>query len=149
MIDTLREWFLPNILDKKFTYTINSYGNAERRYEYYNFLRKDIPFDKEFNEYLVTLTKDTNFTYQVYHIHKWKEGYFFNEHIDDRANRKFAYVCELKESECKTKLLVENKPLEEGYFGVTTKHRVPVIKSGERISLTVFGSNIIERKEVI
>ena len=51
-------------------------------------------------------------------------------------------MCELQESKCKTKLLVEDTKLEEGWFDVYTKHRVPTITDGERISLTIFGKKI-------
>ena len=132
------DWFLNNIKNKEFTKR-DKYG---RNYEFYNFSRDQVPFDSNFHSYLKSFVKDTEFEYDNYHIHKWKVGSYFNEHIDNRDNRKFAYMCELQESKCKTKLLVEDTKLEEGWFDVYTKHRVPTITDGERISLTIFGKKI-------
>ena len=140
-----KDWFLNDIKTKIFestSYLRYSYGN--RKYEHYNYDRSDIPFDDDFNEYLISLVGDSSFDYNIYHIHKWKPGYFFSEHNDNRDNRKFAYVCELQESECKTKLIVNGNPLTEGWFDVHTKHELPTILKGERISLTVFGKHKIE-----
>ena len=142
-------WFLQNITNKVFTLTHNKLGGVSRKYEYFNFSRTEVPFDTEFFEFLKSYVGQSNFTYDAYHIHRWKSGYFFDEHIDDRADRKFSYVAELKESECKTKLLVENYPSEEAWFDVRTKHTVPKVKEGERISLTVFGKKIQEIKGLI
>ena len=135
------DWFLENIKSKTFT--------PEKRkhcqYEYFNFYKDDVPFNREFNQFLIKRIGDNKFDYDVYHIHKWNEGSFFKTHTDDRDNRRFALVQELKESECKTKLLVEGAETEYALFDVYTEHSVPIIKKGERISLTVFGKKIIKK----
>lgn len=136
-----KDWFLKNIEDKNFTLIDMPLKNYGRKYEFYNFGRNEVPFDLEFEKYLKEFIKDSQFVFDCYHIHKWKEGYYFDSHIDDRENRKFSYVCELKESDCKTKLLVNNILTEEGWFNVQTEHRVPKVEKGERISLTIFGKN--------
>lgn len=143
-----KDWFLENIKDKKFVLTNVPSPKYGRKYEYYNFGRHEVPFDAEFRTYLETFVGDSNFDYDCYHIHKWKVGSYFDEHIDDRENRKFSYVCELKESECKTKLLVNNVLTEEGWFDVHTNHRVPKIQKGKRISLTIFGKNRLKKSLV-
>jgi len=141
-----KDWFLENIKDKEFK-KIKSFSKSYgRQYEYYNLGKHIVPFDFEFKKYLESFVNDNNFDYDCYHIHRWSEGCYFDEHIDDRENRKFSYVCELQQSECKTKLLVENKPIDEGWFDVQTLHMVPKIKKGERISLTVFGKNKIKKR---
>ena len=135
------DWFLNDIADKTFT-------NLKRRhcdYDFYNYHKDSVPFHAEFNQFLVNLVNDDNFHYDIYHIHRWKEGSYFNRHNDDKANRKFAYVHELQESECKTKLLVEDKDSEYGWFDAYTYHSVPKIQKGVRISLTVFGKKIIKK----
>ena len=143
-----KDWFLDTIKDKKFTKAYSPSKKYGRKYEYYNLGRHEVPFDLEFKKYLETFVGDSDFEFECYHLHKWSVGSFFNEHIDDRENRKFSYVCELQESECKTKLLVENILTEEGWFDVHTIHKVPVIQKGERISLTIFGKNIIKKSLV-
>ena len=128
------DWFLENIKSKTFT--------PEKRkhcqYEYYNFYKDNVPFNREFHQFLSKQIGDNKFDYDVYHIHKWNEGSFFKTHIDDRDNRRFALVQELK-------LLVEGIKTEYALFDVHTEHSVPVIKKGERISLTVFGKKIIKK----
>jgi hypothetical protein len=135
------DWFLDNTINK--TFTIEKRKHCQ--YEYFNYHRDSVPFDSDFNLFLSKLVGDSNFNYDVYHIHKWKEGSYFNTHKDDRDNRRFAYVQELQESECKTKLLVNETAKEYDWFDVHTYHSVPVIKKGERISLTVFGKKIIKK----
>lgn len=140
-----KEWFLNNIKNKNFIETHIPRKKYGRKYEYYNFGRDEVPFDSEFQLFLENLIGDDNFVFECYHIHRWKIGSYFSTHQDNRENRKFAYVCELKESDCKTKLLVENKEVEEGWFDVHTNHEVPKIKKGERISLTIFGKNKLKK----
>ena len=135
------EWFLENTANK--TFTIEKRKHCQ--YEYFNYHRDNVPFDTQFNQFLSRLVGDSKFNYDVYHIHKWKEGSYFNEHKDDRDNRRFAYVHELQESDCKTKLLVNGTAKEYDWFDVHTYHSVPVIKKGERISLTVFGKKLIKK----
>jgi len=135
------KWFLNYISDKKFVIENIPYYRIKRNYQYYNIKSTEVPFHKEFFDYLTEFTNIDDFIFDFYHIHKWSVGSFFSSHIDNRDNRKFAYVCELQESNCKTKLLVEDKPTDESWFNVHTKHEVPKIKDGERISLTVFGKN--------
>ena len=141
MKEEYKDWFLNNIKDKEFTIIDMPLKRYGRKYEYYNFGRHEVPFDLELNSYLQDFVGDDNFEYDCYHIHRWKVGSYFSTHHDDRENRKFSYVCELQESNCKTKLLVDNILTEEGWFDVYTKHEVPPIKDGERISLTIFGKN--------
>jgi hypothetical protein len=136
-----KKWFLENIIDKEFTQIDLPYRQYSRKYEYYNFDRHEVPFDSDFEKYLIQFVQTNDFEYDCYHIHKWGVGSYFDEHIDERVNRKIVYVCELQESKCKTKLIVENKEKEEDWFGIYTNHTVPKIKEGERISLTVFGKN--------
>ena len=114
MITEYKEWFLENIKDKIFTREDYSYKNVSRKYEYYNFARDEVPFDSDFESFLKSIIGNDDFTYECYHVHKWKVGDFFEPHHDNRENRKFSYVCELQESDCKTKLLVENNPINEG-----------------------------------
>lgn len=141
-----KNWFLDYTSHAKFIQLEHSLSNINRKYEYYNIQREEVPFDSAFNRYLENLVGNTDFTYDLYHVHKWKVGSYFDPHIDARDNRKFAYVCELKESKCKTKLLVNDKQVEESVFSVYTEHKVPEIKLGERISLTVFGKNIKNKR---
>ena len=135
------DWFLENIKDKEFTKIDAPSKLYGRKYEYYNFGRNEVPFDSEFKLYLQSFVNVIDFEYDCYHIHKWNVGSYFSVHHDDRENRKFSYVCELQESDCKTKLLVGDEPTEEAWFDVYTKHEVPLIKKGQRISLTIFGKN--------
>src|SRR6056300_570897 len=134
-----KNWLLNHVEGKQFTQSINKGKHGSRRYNYFNVHRNDVPFDDEFNNTLVELLGDSNFDYTLYHIHKWHEGCFFSTHTDERENRRFAFMSELQESTCKTKLLVENKPVVEGIFLSNVRHEVPVIKQGTRLSLTVFG----------
>ena len=43
----------------------------------------------------------------------------------------------------------EEKAKEYGWFDVHTYHSVPIIKKGERISLTVFGKKVIKKLGLI
>lgn len=143
------KWFLSYVSNKTFEVENTPYFRIKRNYQYYNIKTSEVPFHKEFFNYLVEFTKTDDFNFDFYHIHKWSVGNFFSSHIDNRDNRKFAYVCELQESNCKTKLLVEGKPIDESWFNVHTRHEVPKIKDGERVSLTIFGKNKQVTKGVI
>lgn len=149
MKDTWKEWFLTYVNDKDFTLTDSPYSGIKRNYRFHNINKKYVPFHAEFKEFLKNYTGVGDFTYDTYHVHTWQEGSFFSKHKDDRDDRKFAYVYELQESECKTKLEVEGNKITEGWFDVFTKHEVPVIKKGKRFSLTVFGKHTNINKEVI
>lgn len=141
MKEEWKEWFLNHISDKKFVVEKIPYSGVKRNYQYHNIGISEVPFHKQFFDYLKELTKIDDFIIDFYHLHKWSVGSFFSLHTDNRDNRKFVYVYELQESNCKTKLLVENEPIDTGWFDVHIKHEVPKIKDGERISLTVFGKN--------
>lgn len=143
------DWFVKHVSNKEFTLENIPYFNIKRNYSFYNINSSDVPFHSEFFEYLKKYTGIDDFTFDIYHIHRWVKGSFFSKHIDNRDNRKFAYVYELQESECKTKLLVNNNSVNEGWFDVHTNHEVPTIISGERISLTVFGKNFNNTKGYI
>lgn len=115
------------------------YDGIWRAYDFYNIKREIVPFDSEFNNFLIELTGDTEFTYEVYHLHKYRPGDRFDEHNDALLNRKFAYCCELKPSDCNAKLVVDGQRVDEAWFDVNTSHYVEEIKQGHRYSLTVFG----------
>lgn len=149
MKDEWKDWFIDFISDKNFTLTNTSYSGISRNYKFYNIDKIYIPFHDEFRTFLKQYTGVNDFTYDTYHVHLWEEGSFFSTHKDDRDDRKFAYIYELQESDCKTKLSVEGKNIEEGWFDVYTKHEVPLITKGTRLSLTVFGKHTKNNKEVI
>lgn len=131
------DWFINNRESKQVKVDF-----PDRRYVYTNKYYTEVPFHTELKEYIYSLDDITQYTeYHYYHIHTWKEGDFFKEHIDGNYRRKWAYVCELQPSECKTKLVVDGLEMEEGIFDAFTLHRVPKIRQGTRISLTVFGSS--------
>ena len=131
-----KNWFIQNRnIDQE------SYNWPDRSYEYTNIHYSKVPFHKELKEHIYSFEGiDISTEYDTYHIHTWKEGDFFNEHMDNNFRRKWAYVCELKASECNTKLVVGGFEMEEGVFDSFTLHRLPKIQQGTRISLTVFGS---------
>jgi hypothetical protein len=133
-----KDWFIRNRnIDQE------SYNRPDRSYKYTNTHYSKVPFHKELKEHIYSFEGiDISTEYDTYHIHTWKEGDFFNEHMDNNFRRKWAYVCELKPSECNTKLVVNGFEMEEGVFSSTTLHRLPKIQQGTRISLTVFGSTI-------
>jgi len=133
-----KEWFINNRDLKQ-----ESYRWPDRSYSYTNINYRDVPFHNELKEHIYQydlIPPDTY--YDTYHIHTWNEQDFFDEHMDSNFRRKWAYVCELKASECHTKLIVNGEDMEEGVFSSTTLHRLPKIQQGTRISLTVFGSTI-------
>ena len=134
-----KNWFLDYTGNREFFTEQFPFYDIDRNYQIYNINPSEVPFHEEFVNNLKDLTGIEDFAVEQYHIHKWSKGSFFTEHIDDRDDRIFAYVCELKESDCKTKLLVNGEPTEEAWFDVRTRHEVPEIKKGVRISLTVFG----------
>lgn len=142
------EWFINKSAELANSHSHLKYvGKYEKSigvyYEYINIHKNLVPFHNDLFNYITSLddiTKQTN--YDMYHIHYWNEGNYFVEHVDDNFNRKWAYVCELKPSECNTHLLVNGFPFLEGIFDSQTKHEVPKIKKGKRISLTVFGTPI-------
>lgn len=131
------DWFL-----KASENTQAYYNLSDRRYSYINLYKTKVPFHNELEEYIFSLHSFNDTYYEQYHVHTWNVGDYFNEHIDSNFNRKWAYVCELKPSDCNTSLLVEGKEFKEGVFDSFTKHNLPPIKKGTRISLTVFGSAI-------
>lgn len=131
-----KDWFIENRSKEQ-----EIYNWPDRSYSYTNIYYKDVPFHNELKEHIYSynvVSPDTH--YDTYHIHTWKEGDFFDEHMDNNFRRKWAYVCELKPSECNTKLVVDGIEMEEGVFSSTTLHRLPKIQQGTRISLTVFGT---------
>lgn len=128
-------WFIENLSNKDLTLI----QKEDRQYQFYNFGRHEVPFDSEILEYVKKVVGMDDITYDCYHTHVWNEGDFFDTHTDNRFGRIFSFVCELQQSDCKTKLLVEDQKVDEGWFDVLTEHRVPKIKKGQRISLTIFG----------
>lgn len=134
-----KEWFVQN---SDLAGDVNQYDWEDRKYLYLNIHNDKVPFHEELKEYIFSLnTSNEETDYEIYHVHYWNEGDFFSEHIDNNFNRRWSYVCELQPSECGTSLLVEGKPIKEGLFDSNTKHEVPPIQKGTRISLTVFGSS--------
>jgi len=130
-----KNWFIDN-----FYPLTDVVEKSDRKYTFKNFYYTEVPFHNELKSYILSLNTITVGTsYEVYHVHRWEQGSFFNEHVDSNKNRRWAYVCELKSSECGTSLLVEGIKTKEGLFDCTTLHEVPTIKEGVRISLTVFG----------
>ena len=131
-----KDWFIQNRdIDQE------SYNWPDRSYKYTNIHYSSVPFHKELKEYIYSYELISPETiYDVYHIHTWDEGDFFDLHIDNNFRRKWAYCCELKASECSTKLIVNGERIEEGIFDSFTLHMQPKIQQGTRISLTVFGS---------
>lgn len=131
-----KDWFISKLYP--LTDTVNW---QDRSYSYTNLPISQVPFHKDLLYYIQSLSSITqNTKYDLYHVHKWSEGDYFNEHADYNMHRKWAYVCELQSSECNTSLLVEGIPTKEGLFDSNTLHEVPKIQKGTRISLTVFGS---------
>jgi hypothetical protein len=131
-----KDWFIQNRQKQQ-----TNVEYADRQYSFTNYYIGNVPFHNELKEYIFSLSEITKGTdYDVYHVHTWNEGDYFDEHIDNNFRRKWAYVCELQESECGTSLIVEGNNKKEGIFDSNTKHEVPKIKKGTRISLTVFGS---------
>lgn len=138
MKEEWKEWFIHNT---DLCGDSGQYDWEDRRYLYGNMHYTNVPFHEELKEYIFSLNPLNEETdYEVYHIHIWKEGDFFEEHIDNNFNRRWSFVSELKSSDCGTTLLVEGKPFKEGLFDFKTKHEVPKIQKGTRISLTVFGN---------
>lgn len=136
MKEEWKEWFISKINEE-----VEEYDLDDRRYSYLNLFYTEVPFHEELKKYIFSLNPLNEETdYEVYHIHIWKEGDFFEEHIDNNFNRRWSFVSELQSSECGTTLLVEGNPLKEGLFDFKTKHEVPKIQNGTRISLTVFGN---------
>ena len=130
-----KDWFIENRSLKQYLKE-----ETDRNYSYTNIYCKDVPFHQELKNYLYSydlVSPDAE--YNVYHIHTWNEGDFFNEHTDNNLGRKWAYVCELKASECNTMLKVNGEDMLEGVFDSNTLHTLPAIKKGTRISLTIFG----------
>lgn len=130
-----KDWFIENRDLKQYTYK-----ESDRSYSCTNIYFKDVPFHQDLKEYIYSYNLvSPNTDYKVYHIHTWNEGDFFNEHTDNNLSRIWAYVCELKASECNTKLKANGEDMIEGVFDSNTLHTLPMIKKGIRISLTVFG----------
>ena len=134
MKQKFRDWFLN--VDKP---SQGNYNLADRKYSFVNLYKDEVPFHEELSTYISSLHSISNTYYDLYHLHTWNEGDFFDEHIDNNFGRKWAYVCELKSSDCNTSLLVEGEEFKEGVFDSTTAHNLPPVKRGTRISLTVFG----------
>jgi len=131
-----KSWFVDQLYELS-----GEYIRDDRSYSYKNIEIDEVPFHTELKSYIYSLSNITDDSqYKVYHIHKWEVGDFFDEHTDNHFNRKWAYVCELHQSLCNTSLIVDNNPIKEGIFSSTTLHRLPKIKNGTRISLTVFGT---------
>lgn len=137
MKDEFKEWFLTRDRPKQGFYTL-----PDRKYSFINFHISEVPFHTKLRDYIYSLHSLPYGEYDVYHLHFWEEGDFFNEHTDNNFRRIWAYVCELKPSDCNTSLLVEGKEFKEGVFDSNTLHSLPPIKKGTRISLTVFGSEV-------
>jgi len=132
-----KDWFIKS---RKTNQDVRLFQN--RKYYYTNIPKSDVPFHNELKEYIFSLSDITdNTSYEIYHIHTWYENDYFGLHTDGHYNRKWAYVCELKPSECNTSLIVNGKEIKEGIFDTNTLHEIPPIKKGIRISLTVFGLN--------
>jgi len=132
-----KDWFINKREEDQKTRTFSN-----RNYYFTNLSKEEVPFHDELKSYIFSLSDITDDTYyELYHIHTWNEGNYFGEHTDSHFNRKWAYVCELKPSDCNTSLMVGDTPYKEIIFETNIKHRIPEIKKGARISLTVFGLN--------
>lgn len=116
-----------------------NFCSSDRRYSYVNFSKHNVPFNQHLENHIFSFHSFTNTYFDIYHLHIWNEGDFFEEHRDNNFGRKWAYVCELKSSDCNTSLMVDGRELKEGVFDSNTLHFLPPIKKGVRISLTVFG----------
>ena len=135
MKEEWKKWFISQLISISGTYDWK-----DRSYSYTNIDVEDVPFHKELMKHIYSLDEITcDSQYKVYHIHKWSVGDYFDEHMDNNFNRKWAYVCELQPSDCNTSLVVDGFPIKEGVFSSTTLHRLPKVQEGIRISLTVFG----------
>ena len=134
MKQEFKDWFL-NSLNRAQTLI----SSDDRRYSFINFHKKEIPFHQELENHIFSLHPFSNTYFDIYHLHIWGKGDYFDEHRDSIFGRKWAYVCELKSSYCNTSLIVNGKELKEGVFDSSTYHYLPPIKLGTRISLTVFG----------
>ena len=138
MKEDWKRWFLNKVENAQ---NSDFYDLEDRKYQFLNLYKDEVPFHKELRNYIFSLNSNDEATdYEVYHIHTWNEDDFFLEHIDNNFKRRWSYICELQSSQCNTSLLVEGKPLKEGLFDSNTKHEVPKIQKGTRISLTVFGT---------
>ena len=134
MKQEFKDWFLNTDKPIQGEYTLE-----DRKYSFINFYKDEVPFHSELRDYIFNLHPFQNTYYDLYHLHYWNEGDFFKEHIDDNFGRKWAYVCELKQSDCNTSLVVNGESIKEGVFDSKTPHYLPEIKKGTRVSLTVFG----------
>jgi len=110
-----------------------------RKYTFYNIPMEEVPFHNELSNYIYSLHSFPDTFYKWYHLHIWDKGDFFDEHTDFHVGREWSYVCELQASKCNTSLVLDGKEIKEAIFDTKVLHRVPPMKEGTRISLTVFG----------
>jgi len=112
----------------------------QRKYSFCTLLRDEIPFDAELDEYIKKFIGDDDYLNTRYILIKYEKGDFIGEHCDKYKSNVVTYVCELKPSNCNSKLIIDGVPYDEASYDNTVSHRVDEIKDGTRISLTMFGS---------
>ena len=55
------------------------------------------------------------------------------------GNNVVTYVCELQSSDCESHLIINDRETNEAHYTIDVSHEVKTIKSGTRISLSMFG----------
>lgn len=132
------QWFV-NQIDNGRLLNYEQRDSPDRKYWYTNFALYEVPFHMEFKSWLSKYADRDDFDMECYHVHVWEPGCYFDEHTDNVNRRMFTYVCELQSSDCEGGLYIDEQLITEGVFPTHTPHRVDKIKSGKRISLTIFG----------
>lgn len=110
-----------------------------RKYSYSTLHRNEVPFDKELDEYISSFIGHSDYINHEYVLIKYEVGDFIGKHKDEYGNNVVTYVCELQSSDCKSHLIINNEETNEAHYTIDVSHEVKKIKSGTRISLSMFG----------
>ena len=110
-----------------------------RKYSFCTLPRNEVPFDAELDSYINNFIGHSDYVNNEYVLIKYDVGDFIGEHLDKYGNNVVTYVCELQSSDCKSHLIIDGEEKQEAKYTIDISHRVDKIKSGTRISLSMFG----------
>ena len=147
-----KEWILNYSKTKDWTFVDKSDDiYFPKKYSYCVLDRNEVPFDNELNSYIEHYI-GSHFKYinHQYTLIKYEVGEFIGNHCDDYGNNVVTYVNELQPSNCNSNLIVNGiGEVKKVAYSSKIPHEVRPIKSGTRISLSMFGERNTEKKSLL
>lgn len=140
MNNSWRKWLIDYTLPQVWTPEFNVPPHElPRSYSWVMVGRNEVPFDVELDAYIKSGFSNVEYLNNGYFVIKYEVGDYISEHTDYAGDNIATYVCELQASQCETGFMSGGVGYKEHWYGNTIKHGVDRIKSGTRISFSMFG----------